>query len=136
MKCFNIFQFPAFFRSGSEGVEQGGDEAKCPRTAYDYIKKEWRKLRDSTGSLDKIWSKFPKVGREQVRNWGEKFDARMDSVLKSIPAKVAPAGKSFVKGANKIVNKLESSFNKGKDLLALYLLKSIPVNCFCSTLAK
>jgi len=98
-------------RSGSEGVEQGSD--KCPRTAYDYIKKEWHKLRDSTGSLDKIWSRFPKVGREQVRNWGEKFDARMDSVLKSIPAKVAPAGKSFVKGANKIVNKLESSFNKG-----------------------
>ena len=60
----------------------------------------------------------------------------MDSVLKSIPAKVAPAGKSFVKGANKIVNKLESSFNKGKDLLVLYLLKSIMINCFCSKLAK
>ena len=128
--------FRRFFRSGSEGVEQGGDEAKCPRTAYDYIKKEWRKLRDSTGSLDKIWSKFPKVGKEQVRNWGEKFDARMDSVLKSIPAKVAPAGKSFVKGANKIVNKLESSFNKGKDLLVLYLLKSIPVICFCLKFVK
>jgi len=46
-------------------------------------------------------------------SWEQKFDEKIDSVLKSIPAKVVPAGKKFVKGANKIVNKLEASFSKG-----------------------
>jgi len=49
------------------------------------------------------------VPEDKLESWGQKFEAKIDSALRAIPSKVAPT----LRGANKMVNKLEDSFNKG-----------------------
>ena len=82
----------------------GQEESKCPKTVVDYFTAELKKMKDSAGDMIKEF-----VPEDKLESWGQKFEAKIDSALRAIPSKVAPS----LRGANKMVNKLEDSLNKG-----------------------
>ena len=86
---------------GKEEEYQATNETQeCPRTMYEYVKKSYNdlkqyNLKDATMQLGK--------------------SLNVENILRSIPTKVAPAGKQLVRRANYIVKNLENSLNKGLD---------------------
>jgi len=80
------------------------EDSKCPKTVVDYFTTELKKMKESAGDMIKEF-----VPEDKLESWGQKFEAKIDSALRAIPSKVAPT----LRGANKMVNKLEDSLNKG-----------------------